>query len=257
MVYRKKRVYKRRRRNYKKKKYNSRAVTRYKRQPGSIGYPLGQTYTTTLKYCQRVTFDSNLDGQSLIQTFSANSCYDPDSTGTGHQPMNFDQLCGVNGFFTKYTVIGSKICVQMLTSQNNNSIVFVHKGETNSVPSVTDDITKLLEQGNICYKLVPQQHQGGSPANTSVGGTGLQRTIRCTFSPVKDGMVSKGNVLSDGNLTANFNANPATQYYYTIGVSPMEPDTGSGVKEDIGRIDCLVTIHYRVHFSDPRIQAQS
>lgn len=253
-----KKYMRKRKRNYRRRKrFNSRRVTKYKRKPGSIGYPLGQTYTTVLKYCQRFTFKSSLDGQSLIQTFSANSCYDPDSSGIGHQPMNFDQLCGPNGFFTKYTVIGSKITCQVLTSQNNNCILFIHKGETNSVPSSSDDITKLLEQGNICYRLIPQQYQSGAPGATSMGGSGVQRTIRCTFSPVKDGMVTKGNVLTDGNLTANFNSNPATQYYYTIGMSPMEPDTATGVKEDIGQVDCLVTIHYRVHFSDPRVQNQS
>lgn len=250
--------YRKKRKTYrrKKRKYTTKKVIRYKNKAGSIGYPLGQTFTTTLKYVQRFTFNSTLDGQSLLQTFSANSCYDPDSSGIGHQPMNFDQLCGDSAFFRKYTVIGSKLTVQVLTSQNNNNVLFVHKGEANTVPSLTDDITKLLEQGNICYKLVPQQWQGTPGAGTA-GGSGSQRTITCTFSPVKDGMVTRGNVLTDGSLTAPFNANPATQYYFTIGMSPLEPDTVAGTKENIGRVDCLCTIYYRVHFSEPNIQNQS
>lgn len=253
----KRKGYKRKRRVYRRRKPSTKTIVKYKNKAGSVGYPLGQTFTTTLKYVQRFTFNSSLDGQSLLQTFSANSCYDPDSVGTGHQPMNFDQLCGNSAFFRKYTVIGSKLRVQVLTSQNNNNILFVHKGEANTVPAISDDITKLLEQGNICYKLLPQQWQGDTPGTNSTGGGGAQRTITCTFSPVKDGMVSRGNVLTDGALTASWNSNPATQYYYTIGMSPMEPDTASGVKENIGRVDCLVTIYYRVHFSEPNIQNQS
>ncbi|WP_445772155.1 hypothetical protein, partial [Rheinheimera sp.] len=44
-----------------------------------------------LRYCQTIGIDPNV-GQAASYLFRANSIYDPDFTGTGHQPYGHDQL---------------------------------------------------------------------------------------------------------------------------------------------------------------------
>ena len=65
-----------------------------------------------LKYYEagiNVTATTGLAGNHF---FSANGCFDPNVTGTGHQPMGFDQMML---FYEQYTVVRSKISIGMLS----------------------------------------------------------------------------------------------------------------------------------------------
>jgi hypothetical protein len=62
--------------------------------------PFGQVYPTTLHYSDYI--DVNVTSGTLgYNLFRANSLYDPDSTGTGHQPIYFDTFAAL---YSKYRV---------------------------------------------------------------------------------------------------------------------------------------------------------
>lgn len=54
-------------------------------------------------------------GSTTSRYFKVNSCYDPDGTGTGHQPRSFDQFCSSVGPYQVYRVLGVKAKVQAMT----------------------------------------------------------------------------------------------------------------------------------------------
>lgn len=70
-----------------------------------------------LNYAGEFTLNPDNTGAAVVHDFRANSLYDPDQTGVGHQPMGFDQLCLM---FNHFTVVKSYIKVTCLCDQTLN-----------------------------------------------------------------------------------------------------------------------------------------
>lgn len=92
-----------------------RRVVRRKKKTGrrKVGHrPLGgfpEKKTVTLKYSDYMTVDPGAgSGAATNYFFRALGCYDPDETGTGHQPMGFDEWSQI---YQAYRVISSRIKV--------------------------------------------------------------------------------------------------------------------------------------------------
>lgn len=100
----KKRVYK----NKKNTKKSTKSTIRFKNNvTAGLGFP--KKMTMTHKYTELITINASAMGAIATRQFCCNGMYDPDVTGLGHQPMNFDQMAAI---YNHYTVIGSKIKVQ-------------------------------------------------------------------------------------------------------------------------------------------------
>lgn len=69
---------------------------------------------TRHRYCENFNFYQDTPGTPEYYLWGANNAYDPDHTGTGHQPMGFDQMAEVYG---SYAVVGSKIHVRCVPVQ--------------------------------------------------------------------------------------------------------------------------------------------
>jgi hypothetical protein len=68
-------------------------------------------FRTVLRYSQRIVINNNI-GLPNSYLFVGNSVFDPDFSGTGSQPLGFDQLAGL---YSRYRVLGSTITVDMMT----------------------------------------------------------------------------------------------------------------------------------------------
>jgi len=80
--------------------------------------------------------------------FAANGLYDPDITGTGHQPMGFDQMMV---FYYHYCVLSAKITVNARNNGTFPGYAAISRNGSNTAVTVSDD---LVEAGNIEYRLV-------------------------------------------------------------------------------------------------------
>lgn len=118
MVYRQRRYrprsrasFKGTRRPYMRRPYRYRrrtAIRPYIPRPLSYGCP--PTQMIRLKF--GITVDINpATASSSWQTFRANSCYDPDLSGAGHQPRYFDQWMSM---YTYAYCLGSKLTVRKI-----------------------------------------------------------------------------------------------------------------------------------------------
>jgi len=97
---------------------NVRALKRYIPRPvinTGAGFP--QKMVMTHKYCDKVQLTSTL-GVITNYLFSTNGLYDPNITGTGHQPAYFDQMTPI---YNNYTVIMSRIKVTFWADDTNSS----------------------------------------------------------------------------------------------------------------------------------------
>lgn len=95
---------------YKKRKYKRKPKRRRKSRLYSMSSPAGvpTKKVVSMRYCSNGTIAST-SGILQVHVFSANNLYDPDVTGTGHQPMGHDTMATL---YNHYVVLGSKITVQ-------------------------------------------------------------------------------------------------------------------------------------------------
>lgn len=146
------------------------------------------------RYVQLVTMTSTA-GSTSTQNFSCNGMFDPDITGSGSQPLYFDQLAAL---YNHYTVVGSKISLQAACrSANTHPTVFgVFINDDSTVTNTTWD--KLCEQNSSSY----------SQVMTFNGGA------RCA----KKWSANKnfGSAIGDPNLQGTAAANPTEQSVFTV-----------------------------------------
>jgi hypothetical protein len=69
--------------------------------PRNSTFPAGQRLSTVLRYSESVFTGSASVGAYQERLWNLNSLFDPDRTGTGHQPLGYDQLCNL---FNRYVV---------------------------------------------------------------------------------------------------------------------------------------------------------
>lgn len=167
------------------------------------------------------------------QTFRINSCYDPDSTGLGAQPLFYDTLCGAsdtNAPYNTYRVCGAKIKCYFIndnTTASTAGIFYIHWRYGGA--SVLDSVTELGTQPNTICKDVAN-------ANSPKGIQMLQ-----TYVSMKKMMGIK-DLKDDDNTAGAYNANPAKVVFLDVGYVPY----ASGVTTTVF-VRCKIT--YYVQFS--------
>jgi hypothetical protein len=145
----------------------------------------------------------SVTGASGIVTnyfFTANGLFDPDITGTGHQPMGFDQLMLM---YNQYTVIKSKISVT--TYSGTSSAVRAGVYLSPDTTSITDPL-RLMENGLIQPKII-----SGLLAPGYIKQIDLNCDVALYF-----GRQSQDDVVDDKTLGGSAAANPTEQVYFAI-----------------------------------------
>lgn len=124
---------------------------RYRPNPTTTLYLKGvpRKAIVTLKYCDTFHGASAI-GSPYQQIFKANSLYDPDATGTGHQPYLLDQLCGgvSTSFFSYYQVNKCKIIIEGSANSAGTGCAQVGIWSTRKSSSSYTTPWQLAEQGN-------------------------------------------------------------------------------------------------------------
>jgi len=172
--------------------------------PVGLGFP--KRMVMTHRYTEQIPVTSTLGVIGKYQ-FSCNGMYDPNITGTGHQPMYFDQM---SALYNHYTVIGSQIKITVSPSTTNEDGFYTgcYLDDDTSTTTVTD-ITAVSEatSGKI------RMH---SP-NAQVPYIYTRKwSAKKTFG---------GSILGNDNLQGTPGGNPAEQTYYTFAMQSFGADT--------------------------------
>lgn len=185
-----------------------------------FGFP--NSIITKLKYCDYGTL-SSVAGSIAYQVFRANSIFDPDFTGVGHQPMYRDTYASV---YDQYTVIGSKITVNFnQTTTSGTCIVGIHgdDDQNNTAP-----LFNLIEQNNTSWTRIG--NQGSSSDST---------TLTAVFEPLTNfGVDTK----DDGGSSTSVGSNPTEEWMFQV--------FGANLIAANSTIQYTVEIEYTVKFSE-------
>lgn len=215
-----------------RKKYNKRKAKFNKPSTTIVKSPgFSDTMYVRLKYAEEIRLFSGVTSY-FTYTFRANSCYDPNYTAGGHQPMYFDQYSAI---YSRYRVLGSAIKINAINSSATSASNLVLQSGTDH--SVLTDLTTLLEQSR------------SHIARTIPIAQRYPMRIKSYVSTRKACGLNKKQVF-DEDYSAAVTGNPNQIWYHNIMASSVDGSTAIDVR-------CMVLITYYVQFFDRVIQSQS
>lgn len=168
--------------------------------------------------------------------FSCNGMFDPNITGTGHQPLGFDQMMLM---YEQYTVISSKITVDILNSNTtalSRATVYLSPDAT-----ILSDPNRAIENGLLKTVLL-------FPNVTFLSAK--QINLNCDIRRYFGRGRGVRDLLNDPELFGTAAANPVEQAYYVI--SAWDPFGTNTLTYFLN-----VTIEYTAVFWEPRKLTES
>jgi hypothetical protein len=159
-----------------------------------------------LPYVQRFSLNPTL-GATVTQVFRLNSLFDPDYTGTGHQPRFFDQWCS---FYTNYVVCGCHYEVTFTCGTVDMNYVIYLDGSLISVTpgvSTPDDTAEFPNS-----QFLQQQAEG--PVVRAAGYVSI--------SHLQGSLRSDEVYVNDQSNWAPVASNPPTTAYLYVSAAPSD-----------------------------------
>lgn len=186
--------------------------------------------TVKMRYCQQVSITST-SGSMGTYVFRANSIFDPDYTGVGHQPLGHDEWAVL---YNNYKVKSARININL--GNNHDSVIpMMAITRTDDVTGATGNMDSVCEQPNTKWVALSNGDAGPSVKTLSMGYVSSKQYPQLG---------------KDDSLRPAFGANPAEGAYWVIkmqGISGSESVT----------VPLFVTITYIVELSVPKILTQS
>lgn len=183
-----------------------------------------------LRYHEQTFTLTSTTGSVSTYVFSANGLYDPNVTGTGHQPMGFDQMMLS---YEHYCTLNARIKVDAYTTTSGIACVAVTRRSASTPITVVEQI---MEEGNIVSDLT-----------LASGIYGSMRSLQMDLDVAKFG--GTDNLLDNDDYRGDVTTNPVEQSYFHIQVwSPLAGTVTVGFR---------VTIEYEAMFTEPRLLTQS
>jgi len=148
----------------------------------------------TLKYCEEVVIAAS--SGKTVYLWSTNGLYDPNITGTGHQPRYFDQMCAV---YNHYTVLRSRIKAVIGYSASVSTLV---------VGTVyIDDDTSVNADALIAAEM------NGAKSDAFVPSAQGHTTIYHSWDAKQQ---FGGNPQGQDAMMGTSSSNPSEQSYFTV-----------------------------------------
>lgn len=197
-----------------------------------------------LRYVQQVGLTDAVGGIQKFNTWSGNSPFDPDVTGSGHQPLAYDQWAAL---YLRQRTIASSIHVRVW---NNTSNVAVSQANFKvvMVPTTTPaTLTGLSSGGGIATGAWREQRYS---KEASIHGSTAFTQMSHYMTTSKIWSTPKRAVIDTDTFSSLTSANPASPWYWVVGMVPVDGSATWGSFME-------VTIMYYVRFEEPIILAQS
>lgn len=216
----------------KKRPYKRRYVARRRFKPNLQGFVSGmpKVRRISMRYNDQNNLTSTLGALGQF-VFSANSIFDPSTTGTGHQPMGHDTWATL---YNHYVVLGSRIIVKIIpTNPASPALCGIYLSEDSTLEYTNS--SELIEAKKGTWRTIV-------PSNVR------EQTIMSKFSARKYFNVTdvKDN---QARIGGTMGANPTDPASFVCWYETTDNSTNT--------VRSVVTIDYIVSFSEPRNLAQS
>jgi len=198
------------------------------------GYtPLPNRLETKLKYAEHVLI-TGTSGALGLYVFNASSLYDPNYTGTGHQPRGFDQIMPL---YDHFVVLNSEIRVQFVNQTANVT--------TMAGLALSSTVTNQGDWDDYA--------EGPRSAVMSCGAIATSGMLppyeaRMKYSATK--FLGIPDPVTADKLQGTISANPVDNAFYHLIFQDAAETTTVSVR-------CLVEIEYHVVFIEPLNPSQS
>lgn len=204
----------------------------------SLGPYMPQRCLARHKYKEVIALSQSYAAASMDTNarvlFRCNGMYDPNETGSGHQPRFFDEM---SSFYDRYRVIGSKISVKFINLSNEPAYIVLHQGTTGLGAGWT-----AQQAGELKGTKVRILHGLNTGPRSVV-------TLSSGFSPMKALGKPKTLIFADEDLDAQHGEVPAKQWHWTVGMHQVSSTLGA--QSDLN-VQCEISIDYTAEWSDRR-----
>jgi len=192
----------------------------------------------TLRYAQTNVIDVPNFGTSA-QVFRANSLFDPDFTGTGHQPNGFDQLMVA---YNHFTVVSARIEVRVVQAGTGGGsiepgAIVVGYSDTGTFMASQADYATCVEKRNVMAT-------GFYGVATSTGNAFV---LRGALNVARLLGKTEQQIVEMANLRGNASANPVEGYFFELGLFSFSFNPGA--------ITVVSTIEYDAVFTEPKFNS--
>lgn len=185
----------------------------------------GLTKVVRLKYCDQYLITA-LAGSMASHEWRANSIFDPDFSGGGHQPMFRDVYAGI---YNKYRVLSSKITVKAVPFPDESHCIVLYLDDQTGLPATLSAV----------------REQNMAKSEAIVQPQGKNNILSLTYSAKK--VFGKDN---DDETLASMGTNPANQQMFSIAAQNLNNSVGTNCQ-------LVVQIEYWVQLSDLKEQVQN
>lgn len=201
--------------------WRRRQSTKRKQAPSRSVSAIGKrrkTYNVANTYNQRIPYAPNLcpDGITVRLTYatsytiggsniqfdkimSGNGLYDPDISGTGHQPLGFDQWMA---FYDRYRVLSSTCTVTTIN------------GQTTAGRNIQTTLIPSNNQTAIANDDEAEELPEAEEANAGIVNGPSEDTVRATKQTAT--MVGVPNIKYSTEYSGTVSTNPNQQWYWRV-----------------------------------------
>ncbi len=208
-----------------------------------FGNPYPLFADVTFKYVDRITIDALGSGAVGLYLFACNGMYDPDITGTGHQPLGFDQWLGTStttGFYNHYLVVKSVITVTAFSQAADGT------GQSVILLGISDDTTT-----NTDFNALAENPSYKSVRLGSIGSGHDVVTIKHTYNACKNFGVTPESLYTKEDLMGSYGANPSELSYFNLVTS------SNNITVNPANVAFLVEIEFHAHLTERKEQLGS
>ena len=232
-----------------RRKQNNKKTTRRNRRrvPKSVprNLSLGPTYPNGLIAKHKYTMNKTLQATyvagdipgTALQSFRTASLFDPDRTGTGHQPLFFDEMAAI---YKQYRILGAKCRVRFVNMSNEPIIVFgAHLG---APLGAGWNPSQLMERRDVKSQFLSPMNAGGKN----------QTIMNLFYSPSKFYKQRKENLRADNSLVGNDVGDvvPSKMTYFEVAVAQVDTSLGASANH---AVKIYVDIEYTAFWNDRKL----
>lgn len=183
--------------------------------------------TKKLRYSTTFALTSTSGVITGTQVFRANDLFDPDFTGTGHQPMGFDQLMA---FYNHFCVVRAKIIIQAKNTTDSFPTICIR---VDADSTALTSIDRIVEFGGCVTE----------DLDTKLG-YGATKKLQLSVDIAKLQGVNPVALTADENLKGTAAASPTEISYFHVTLWNTAGTTSSA------QFDCI--LEQTAIFTEPR-----
>lgn len=214
---------------------NRRKFTKRTRNGFSLGKsPLPTIYKANFMYSENISVNPAAGVTPALQVMRTHSLFDPNLTGTGHQPRGYDEMMTL---YAHYTVVGVKCSVTFVNQSNGTG--------QNALCGIT------LARSAAILGDVNDYQENNQTKSVILGVSNGPKAPTITFNTNPNKFLGISNPMGNSTVRGSVSSSPQEDAYFHIWVAPTDGN------EDLDGVDLIIRMEYIAILTERKAIAQS